>query len=73
MERILRVSFPDEVIDRYGLETQGTIDSEDLRRRWTAEEARKALQACREAASEAALTGSDFGLDDPVATNEGCS
>ncbi len=61
MERILRVSFPEEAIDRYGLETEGTIDFQDLRRRWAAEEARTALHACQEAASEAALAGSDSG------------
>ena len=64
MVRTLRVSFPEEAIDRYGLEAEGTIDFEDLRRRWAAEEARKALHACQEAASEAALVGSDLGLDD---------
>ena len=60
METILKVRFPEEAVSRYGLEKDGIINFEDLRRRWAAEEAQKALGACREAASDAALADRDL-------------
>lgn len=64
MGKILKVDFPEDVIDRYGLEGRDVIDFEELHRSWAAEEAGEAIRACREAACSAGLTLGDFRPDD---------